>query len=195
EIRDHVRMVISPFGSHIYQFRSKKELLHAFIDVIKAHRDLYHEKKIRHRDISLRNILLSEDEDQSVESCRPGLLIDLDFAIKMSDISRRSFLTNLRQGTLPFMAAAILMEKKTHDADHDLESFFYAFCWICITREGPGRSRKGFKFERSSLTLWSGEPHDTPHQMGFKKLGTVLSASTFEDTIIADFHPYFDDLR
>ncbi|TDL15327.1 hypothetical protein BD410DRAFT_691355, partial [Rickenella mellea] len=36
EIRNHVRMVISPYGSHIYQFRSKKELLHAFIDVIKG---------------------------------------------------------------------------------------------------------------------------------------------------------------
>ncbi|TDL13485.1 hypothetical protein BD410DRAFT_684355, partial [Rickenella mellea] len=160
---------------------------------IAAHRDLYENKKILHRDISLRNMLLAESYDSIAKPYRHGLLIDLDFAIKMSDAARR-LSKGLRTGTVPFMAIDILLGIATHDADHDLESLFYVFCWICITRGGPGRSRKDFKFENSRLAKWAGNPTDTPDDIGCKKVATV-QAGYFELWILKEFHPYFHGLR
>ncbi|TDL22921.1 hypothetical protein BD410DRAFT_182873 [Rickenella mellea] len=92
------------------------------------------------------------------------------------------------------MAIHILFGTATHDADHDLESLFYVFCWICITRAGPGRSRKDFKFENSHLAKWAGKPTDTPVDIGCKK-STSVQVEWFEPWILNEFHPYFHGLR
>ncbi|TDL22898.1 hypothetical protein BD410DRAFT_787708 [Rickenella mellea] len=193
EIRTHVRLVVTPYGTPIYNFKDKRELLQAFIDIVKAHRDLYKNKKILHRDMSLRNMLLAESYDSLLESYRRGLLIDLDFAIRMSDLARH-LAKGLRTGTTPFMAIHILLGTATHDADHDLESVFYVFCWICITRAGPGRTRKDFAFEKSHLSWWVGEPLDRPNSIGAKKFATI-QADSFKTWILNEFHPYFHGLR
>ncbi|TDL22920.1 hypothetical protein BD410DRAFT_859116 [Rickenella mellea] len=36
EIRTHVRLVVTPFGTPIYNFRNKRELLQAFVDIVKG---------------------------------------------------------------------------------------------------------------------------------------------------------------
>ncbi|TDL13486.1 hypothetical protein BD410DRAFT_735314, partial [Rickenella mellea] len=36
EIRTHVRLLVTPFGTPIYNFRNKRELLQAFIDIVKS---------------------------------------------------------------------------------------------------------------------------------------------------------------
>ncbi|TDL22922.1 hypothetical protein BD410DRAFT_182875 [Rickenella mellea] len=94
------------------------------------------------------------------------------------------------------MAFNILLGwSKQHDADHDLESLFYVFCWICISREGPGRVRTDFDFEDPRVSWWMGEPNEGPASSGAKKLERFLPVESFERCILADFHTYFDDFR
>ncbi|TDL27695.1 hypothetical protein BD410DRAFT_869098, partial [Rickenella mellea] len=197
EIRSHVRLVLSTFGSPIHEFKNKRELLGAFIDVTKAHKLLYEEKKILHRDISLRNILLAEIDNVLTITRRHGLLIDLDYAIKMGDeypVSAKGE----RTGTGPFMAYEVLTDPYVeHDARHDIESLFYAFCWICVTIAGPNRPRRRKYFEvgRPKIFAWSSQPRETFEAIGERKQSSVSTRPIFEKGVLKDFHPYFDDLR
>lgn len=93
------RIVTTSCGSHIANFRSKRELISALRDIVistsfnryfilisncfvLALKTLATEKKLVHRDISYNNILLYErqDEDVTLEDYRRGLLIDLEYA-------------------------------------------------------------------------------------------------------------------
>jgi serine/threonine-protein kinase RIO1 len=85
--------VISPAGRAIYEYEKKSELLGALRDAIKAHRSLYVEGNILHRDISENNIIITDSEKTGVM----GRLIDLDLAKELS--SRRSG-ARCRTGTM-----------------------------------------------------------------------------------------------
>jgi hypothetical protein len=52
-------LVISPPGRPINEFKSVREFLEACRDFIKAHRSLYYDGKILHRDISENNIIVT----------------------------------------------------------------------------------------------------------------------------------------
>ncbi|KAJ7628424.1 hypothetical protein FB45DRAFT_918262 [Roridomyces roridus] len=58
ETRTHRRLVITPFALSLSHFASQRELISIFIDVVKAHRDLYKKAQILHRDISSNNLML-----------------------------------------------------------------------------------------------------------------------------------------
>ena len=86
---------------------------------------------ILHRDISIGNIMLTENEDD-------GFLIDLDLANKTSD-DQASGAPSMT-GTKIFMAIGALIGEQ-HNFMHDLESFFWVLFWICIHYDG--RNEKG----------------------------------------------------
>ncbi|KAI9858847.1 MAG: hypothetical protein M1824_004012 [Vezdaea acicularis] len=113
-------LVISPPGRAIRKFRSLKELLEAFRDAIKAHKSLYDEGNILHRDISENNIIITDSRDKTGYK---GMLIDLDLAKELD--SERSGARH-RTGTMEFIAIEVL-EGMPHTYRHDLESF-YVFC-------------------------------------------------------------------
>ena len=69
-------LVISPPGRPINEFKSVREFLEACRDFIKAHRSLYYDGKILHRDISENNIIVTDAEGKGDPR---GMLIDLDF--------------------------------------------------------------------------------------------------------------------
>jgi hypothetical protein len=97
------RTVTSSCGSHIAQFRSKRELISALKDIVVsascfhyfilpkssncsslALKTLATVKDLVHRDISYNNILLLDPKDgDSKENHRRGLLIDLEYAASM----------------------------------------------------------------------------------------------------------------
>jgi hypothetical protein len=113
-------LVISPPGRPINEFKSVREFLEACRDFIKAHRSLYYDGKILHRDISENNIIVTDAEG---EGDPRGMLIDLDLAKELDSGPSGA---RHRTGTMEFMAIEVL-EGRAHTYRHDLESFFYVF--------------------------------------------------------------------
>ncbi|EEH34453.2 hypothetical protein PAAG_05502 [Paracoccidioides lutzii Pb01] len=117
-------LVISPAGRPIYRYKSPLELLKAFRDAIEAHRSLYLDGNILHRDISENNIIITDPDKADGHS---GMLIDLNLSKEVG--SGRSGAQH-QTGTIEFMAIEVL-----HNIDrtyrHDLESFFYVLIWQC----------------------------------------------------------------
>ncbi|KAL5476817.1 hypothetical protein ACEPAI_3003 [Sanghuangporus weigelae] len=64
EIRDHYRLLLSPFGDNITKFRSLRELVSSFRDYAETIRDLY-KAGYYHRDISDKNLIIVPDDDNS----------------------------------------------------------------------------------------------------------------------------------
>jgi hypothetical protein len=117
-------LVISPPGRPINEFKSVREFLEGCRDSIKAHRSLYNEGKILHRDISVNNFIITDAEG---EGDPRGMLIDLDAATELDSGSSGGH----NNGTLEFMAIEVL-EGGADTYRHDLESFFYVFLWVII---------------------------------------------------------------
>ncbi|EGE79109.1 serine/threonine-protein kinase Sgk2 [Blastomyces dermatitidis ATCC 18188] len=117
-------LVISPAGRLIYKYKSPLELLMALRDAIKAHRSLYLDENILHRDISENNIIITDPDKVDDHS---GMLIDLDLAKEIG--SGRSGARH-QTGTMEFMAIEVLLNID-HTYRHDLESFFYVLIWQC----------------------------------------------------------------
>ncbi len=119
--------MISPAGRAIQDFRSIPELLEALRDAIKAHRSLYRDGKILHRDISENNIIITDPKETDGFT---GMLIDEDLAKEIG--SGRSGARH-QTGTMEFLAIQVL-QRVAHTYRHDLESFFYVLLWICARR-------------------------------------------------------------
>ncbi|KUI68648.1 hypothetical protein VM1G_03803 [Cytospora mali] len=124
-------LIISPPGRAVHRFTSTTELLQAYRDFVKAHRSLYYDGEILHRDISENNIIIIDTE---VDSDPRGMLIDLDLAkeLKGGPSGARH-----RTGTMEFMAIEVLLGRP-HTYRHDLESFFYVFLWVIIEHQLNG---------------------------------------------------------
>ncbi|KAI9780107.1 MAG: hypothetical protein M1816_003162, partial [Peltula sp. TS41687] len=96
------------------------------------HESALKKSSILHRDVSLGNVLLDEDESD-------GFLNDWDLAV---DITRpKASGAPGKTGTKAFMAIDAL-RGDPHSFMHDLESFFWVLFWICIYYEGPNKERK-----------------------------------------------------
>jgi serine/threonine protein kinase len=118
-------LIISPPGRPINKFKSVREFLETYRDSIKAHRSLYYDGKILHRDISENNIIVTDAEG---ERDPRGILIDLDLAKELnSGLSGERY----RTGTMEFMAIEVL-EGRAYTYRYGLESFFYVFLWVVI---------------------------------------------------------------
>ncbi|KAL5521627.1 hypothetical protein ACEPAF_2375 [Sanghuangporus sanghuang] len=177
EIRDHYRLLLSPYGDSIMDFRSLRELVSSFKDYAETIRDLY-KTGFYHRDISYRNLIIAVDDDTSFRS---GFLIDFDCATEISHIkSDEAELT----GTLPFMPIEMLENNGCkHKYYFDLESLFYVLVWICLTEDGPRWKdhypQSGYVFEGSTLDRWCGGD-SIPKQddnVAFKNIGNIKRAA------------------
>lgn len=93
-----------------------------------GHESLY-EADILHRDISIGNILLKEDESD-------GFLIDLDLAVDINRLKASG--APRKTGTKVFMAIGAL-RGDSHTFMHDLDSFFWVIFWIRVHYTGAGQ--------------------------------------------------------
>ena len=75
-------LAISPVGRLLKVFHSVLESLGAFRDAIKAHRSLFLNGKILHRDIYSNNIVITDPGDADSSS---GMLIDVDLATRVKE--------------------------------------------------------------------------------------------------------------
>ncbi|EQL28197.1 hypothetical protein BDFG_09031 [Blastomyces dermatitidis ATCC 26199] len=174
-------LVISLTGRPIYKYESPLELLMALRDAIKAHRSLYLDGNILHRDISENNIIITDPEKADGHS---GMLIDLDLAKEVG--SGRSGARH-QTGTMEFMAIEVLLNID-HTYRHDLESFLYVLIWQCA-RHGWGKNNHP---KDSKLRAWyTGNYEDIANA----KLGHMSKAENMGfGFILREFPPKFRDV-
>ncbi|EPQ57055.1 hypothetical protein GLOTRDRAFT_137483 [Gloeophyllum trabeum ATCC 11539] len=196
--RVHMRLVMTPFAMPITHFKTKGELVGAFIDVIEAHKQLVEKANILHRDISVNNIMLVESSDQEGKNGRRrGLLIDLDYAAHYSpDDAQKDRKVALleRTGTTPFMAIDLLSAsgQRVHVPRWDLESFFYVLIWVFILYDGPCKSERKIKFSDTVLFKWTNDDFES---IGMNKYAAVTSPDFWESKVLRWVAPYFADLK
>ncbi|KAM4061861.1 kinase [Hirsutella rhossiliensis] len=128
--RVHRRLILRDFGKPIYKAKSRTALLAALESCIEGHQSL-HEAGLLHRDISINNLMINEDDENPSWQ---AFLIDLDLAIR----EQRQGASGAKgmTGTRAFMAIGALLGDQ-HSFMHDLESFFWVLFWVCIHYNGP----------------------------------------------------------
>jgi hypothetical protein len=134
ENRVHQRLVTQSYGKPIYQASSLGALLAGLEGCINGHETLRRQAGLLHRDISINNLMINEEEDAP---SRRAFLIDLDLAIQEARTSASG--AEKKTGTRAFMAIGVLLGDQ-HSFMHDLESFFWVIYWICVHYTGPGSS-------------------------------------------------------
>ncbi|KAL6406386.1 serine/threonine-protein kinase Sgk2 [Ilyonectria robusta] len=177
--RIHRRVILRDYGKPIYKASSRLALLAALEGCIEGHQSL-HKAGLLHRDISINNIMINEDDNNP---SWPSFLIDLDLSIK----EQRDAASGARgkTGTRAFMAIGALLGEQ-HSFMHDLESFFWVLFWICIHYSRPDESRVVPRFEKWNYV-------DTEELAGMK-LGVVAKEAIFMKTITDNFTLYYEPL-
>ncbi|KAI0712056.1 hypothetical protein C8Q76DRAFT_733247 [Earliella scabrosa] len=130
----HYRIVLGTVGYDLRHIRGTDELLHATFDAFHAVRDAYTLGHCLHRDISVGNIILVQD--QPFPARRKGYLIDWDSSCELDDSG--ASLDPGRAGTWLFMSANVLGEygpTRKHTLQDDMESLLYvvlycSFLWL-----------------------------------------------------------------
>ncbi|EXM12386.1 hypothetical protein RAB80_014575 [Fusarium oxysporum f. sp. vasinfectum] len=177
--RVHRRVILRDYGMPIYKASSRPALLAAFERCIEGHESL-HKAGFLHRDISVNNLMINEDDDNPSWS---SFLIDLDLAIKESREAASG--AKGKTGTRAFMAIGALLGEQ-HSFMHDLESFFWVLFWICIHYDGPDKSRTVSQFDK-----WN---YADMEELAKLKLGTVTKESIFVATMTNNFTAYYNPL-
>lgn len=177
--RVHRRIILRDYGKPIYEASSRVALLRGLARCLQGHESL-HKAGFLHRDISINNLMINEDEEIPSYA---AFLIDLDLAIreKRQQVSGAKGKT----GTRAFMAIGALLGEQ-HSFMHDLESFFWVLFWICIHYNGPYETKVVPRFEKWNYV-------DTEELAGMK-LGIVAKEAIFIKTIADNCTPYYEPL-
>ncbi|KAG2746623.1 hypothetical protein P692DRAFT_20679435, partial [Suillus brevipes Sb2] len=121
----HYCMVLGVVGRELSTFRSTRELVSVVADALEAHEEAYHKAGILHRDVSVGNLIVTDDGE--------GLLIDWDLCRKRSTLQKRCHDQTISGGTWQFMSAALLSDPTKHqDFEDDLESFLHVLTWTSL---------------------------------------------------------------
>ncbi|KAF8191343.1 hypothetical protein BJ912DRAFT_1098407 [Pholiota molesta] len=116
-------MTLPIISKSLTDFRSSKEFVTAIADAMKTHDAAYFKANILHRDISVRNILISDSG---------GLLIDWDLCVTV-DPAQGLSRPHKRTGTWQFMSARLLESPSHyHDIEDDRESALYVILWTAL---------------------------------------------------------------
>ncbi|EEB89149.1 hypothetical protein MPER_12790, partial [Moniliophthora perniciosa FA553] len=118
-VHQHYFIVFKQVGRPLWDFKTTLELVKAIRDAVQAHKDALEKAGILHRDISVGNILITDEG---------GMLIDWDFSRRENVQPQR---VAVRTGTWQFMSAQLLLNPPgtvEHSRADDLESFFHVLC-------------------------------------------------------------------
>ncbi|KAJ2804797.1 hypothetical protein H4R20_002361 [Coemansia guatemalensis] len=125
-VRVHKRVATSPVGRPLNKLKSVYELIIVMADAMRCHGTIVDECGILHRDISMNNVLFTEENGEV-----KGLLIDFDCAFDLS--SPDNIPRTERTGTLPFMSVGNLEGSPVpRTALDDWESAIYILCWYGV---------------------------------------------------------------
>ncbi|ANB12588.1 hypothetical protein AWJ20_845 [Sugiyamaella lignohabitans] len=142
----HFRQLFE-FMKPLSQATAIEGIYYGFRDAIKGHQGLCQKASILHRNITPRNIMLSQDE-------KTGYLFGLNGALEFQAFNGAS--KNWEWGYIcqrAFVAMELLHTKVfvEHNFYHDLESFFWCFLWESFHNDGPQRPRR----ECIELDCWN----------------------------------------
>ncbi|KAH9915212.1 uncharacterized protein B0H18DRAFT_959408 [Fomitopsis serialis] len=160
--RSHMRMVLQTVGKPLADFRCTREVVLALRDAVEGHRRAY-KSGIIHRDVSEGNVMISR-----LRAAFAGFIQDFDFSFSWRRfLQKRGWDVNLatwekycvehghepprddektdpandckeRTGTIFFMAVQVLEGEITHEARHDLESFYWLLVFIVLRHTKHG---------------------------------------------------------
>ncbi|KAL8764940.1 MAG: hypothetical protein Q9209_007804 [Squamulea sp. 1 TL-2023] len=159
------RVVTRDPGRPIYEASSRVAVINGFLGAIFGHESLLN-AGILHRDVSIGNIILTENEDN-------GFLIDLDLAIKTSENQASG--APSKTGTKIFMAIGALYGEP-HSFMHDLESFFWVLFWICIHHDGLDEKGKVKRRRVPEYEKWN---YEDTGKLADSKRGLVVEEERF----------------
>ncbi|KAL7926153.1 hypothetical protein ACQKWADRAFT_281902 [Trichoderma austrokoningii] len=177
--RIHRRVILSDYGTPIYKASSRAALLSALEGCIKGHESLY-KAGFLHRDISINNLMINEDNDNPSWS---SFLIDLDLAIREPREGASG--AKGKTGTRAFMAIGALLGEQ-HSFMHDLESFFWVLFWICIHYDAEGKDIGPTGFDN-----WNSENDD---KLISSKIGEIADEEVFLRKADQNFTPHYQPL-
>lgn len=184
--------VVTPQGRSLHNYESVPEVLFALSDAVRAHRSLYQDGRILHRDINPSNIIIpSYGPDTDATDAARGVLIDFDMAQEISEPSQ----PNQAVGTYIFQAIGVLqayLPDNPHTYRHDLESFFYTFLFLAVAPRPVPDGENQLQLPPSSvLREWyKGRLVDKAN----RKIQDMQSADEFKRRIVAEFTPEFQGL-
>ncbi|KAH7635875.1 hypothetical protein B0T09DRAFT_317597 [Sordaria sp. MPI-SDFR-AT-0083] len=176
----HRQVIVRDYGQPIYKASSRVALLAALEGCIDGHDFLRTNAGLLHKDISINNLIINEDDNNP---SWPSFLIDLDLAVRKERESTSG--AKGITGTRAFIAIGILLGEQ-HSFMHDLESFFWVLFWICVHYDGPNKSKVVRKFDK-----WS---YCDLESLASLKKGEVDHEGDFIKSAKANFTPYYQPL-
>ncbi|KAH9831786.1 uncharacterized protein C8Q71DRAFT_285114 [Rhodofomes roseus] len=168
--RSQTRMVLKTIGTPLTDFECTREVVTALRDAVEGHRQAY-EDGVIHRDISEGNVMIAR-----LGEAFAGFIQDLDFSFSWRRfLEKRNYASvdlatwekycvehgheppqandvdpannsKERTGTVLFMAVQVLLGKITHEARHDLESFYWLLVFIVLRHTKHGHAKKNAAF-------------------------------------------------
>lgn len=114
------------------------------------------------------------------------------------------------QATLPFASLEMLQNipyhitgKAVHDSIHDMKSFFWVLLYLCLTRDGPGGSRReelkgencGGDANSVEQIVYCFFDSEDKHDLAHNRRLLFNDHEDMKDHIVEQFHPYFDVLK
>ncbi|KAM0259241.1 hypothetical protein ACHAQJ_003446 [Trichoderma viride] len=176
--RVHRRIILCDYGKPIYKASSPAALLAALRGCLNGHESL-HMAGLLHRDISINNLMINEDDDNPSQK---SFIIDLDLAIKETREGASG--ATGKTGTRAFMAIGALLGEQ-HCFMHDLESFFWVLFWICVHYDGQ-HDIGPTEFEK-----WN---YDEDNPLVREKLGIINGKTAFRTIAEKNFTPFYQPL-
>ncbi|KAH9945527.1 hypothetical protein B0H21DRAFT_809283 [Amylocystis lapponica] len=152
---------------------------------------------------------LSRDKNEQVSSCR--MLSSSGCTRAQPDFSEHALQKAPRTATVPFASYEVLAnlhydgpnnKPVIHNSIHDVEALFWVSQNVCLTRDGPGGSRRReLKVENCGGDLSSLEKivfcfFDSPTDVVANNRRVLFTSfDDLESIIMPHFHPYFDSLK
>ncbi|KIK51533.1 hypothetical protein GYMLUDRAFT_181302 [Collybiopsis luxurians FD-317 M1] len=122
-VHHHYRLVLDTIGHSLTHFDSTWQLVNAILDAMIAHQDALERAQRLHRDISVGNIIITDDSR--------GMLIDWELSKVLDHKEPRSY---EKTGTWQFRSVRLLEADSQnpieHSAGDDVESFFWVLSWV-----------------------------------------------------------------
>ncbi|KAG8169405.1 hypothetical protein KVR01_000150 [Diaporthe batatas] len=184
--------VVTPQGRTLHNYETILEVLLALRDAVKAHRSIYQNGKILHRDINPSNIIIpSYDPNTDRDHAARGVLIDFDMAKENSQPVQ----PHQAVGTYIFQAIGVLqayLPDNPHTYRHDIESFLYTFLFLAVAPRPVPEGENQLQLPESSvLREWyKGRLVDK----AYRKMDDMESADEFRGRIVSEFTPEFQRL-
>ncbi|KAL6814661.1 hypothetical protein V8C40DRAFT_255178 [Trichoderma camerunense] len=175
--RIYRRLIFQSYGKRIYEASSPRALLVGLKACIIGHESLRLKVGLLHRDVSIDNLMINEEEEAPLQR---GFLIDLDLAIEetRTGTSRAKRKTETRA----FMAIGALHGVE-HSFMHDLASVSWVFYWMCLYYDGQGKYVGPTEFEE-----WN---YINERHLAWSKLGLISDECQFLDDAERDFTEYY----